>query len=220
MGRLIRNQLINKLCDAQLKRLAQIYARGRLIDVGCGTKQYEDIFKAYVVEHVGVDHADSQHSRSRVDLISSGYEIPVSDASFDTVLHTSVLEHMEDPKFALQECARVLKPGGNIIFAVPFMWQVHEAPRDFFRFTPLGMKYLFEQTGFRICEITPICGFWGTFGQFLAYKIYKYPFLRSHLALTNKLSLLLQLCAHVADRLEFDEEWPAMFVGAAERVVT
>jgi SAM-dependent methyltransferase len=220
MGHLPKNRLINSLCDAQLERLARTYARGRLVDVGCGSKQYESMFKPHVLEHVGVDYAESQHDRSHVDIVSSGYDIPVPDASFDTVLHTSVLEHMEDPERALRECARILKPTGHIIFAVPFIWHVHEAPRDFFRFTSLGMEYLFKRTGFQLRELTPVCGFWGTFGQMLAYKLYKYRFLKAYPRLTDKLGLVLQLGAYVADRLDFDDEWPAMLVGAAERSVS
>jgi SAM-dependent methyltransferase len=218
MGHLKRNQLINRLSDAQLLRLAKIYARGRLIDIGCGEKQYEELFRPFVSEHVGVDHPDTQHTGSKVDIVSSGYDVPVPDGGFDTVLFTSVLEHMEDPERALRECARVIKPGGNMIFLVPFIWHVHEAPRDFFRYTPLGIRYLLERTGFELRDLAPVCGFWGTFGQLLTYKLYKYPFLKTHLGLTDRLGLVVQLGSYLLDRADFDEDWAALFVGAAQRI--
>jgi len=220
MAHLIKNQLINRLTDAQLERLGKQYARGRLIDVGCGDKQYESLFRPFVSEHVGVDHPDTQHDRAKADILSSGYEIPVPAASFDTVLFTSVLEHMEDPERALRECARVLKPGGSMIFLIPFIWHVHEAPRDFFRYTPIGIEYLLNKTGFKVRDLVPVCGFWGTFGQLFAYKLYKYrPLTRRHvLGLTDKIALLVQLGAYVMDRVDFDRDWAASFAGAAERI--
>ncbi|HTA19152.1 MAG TPA: class I SAM-dependent methyltransferase [Polyangia bacterium] len=218
MAHLRRNQLINRLSDAHLVKLGRRYARGRLVDVGCGEKQYEALFKPFVTEHIGVDHPDTLHGKSKVDITATGYEIPVNDCEFDTVLHTSVLEHMEDPERALRECARVLKPGGNIIFLIPFIWHVHEAPRDFYRYTPLGIRYLLEKTGFSVRELSPVCGFWGTFGQMLTYKLYKYPILRNVPSLTDRLGLLVQLSAYLVDKIDFDDDWPAVYAGAAERV--
>jgi SAM-dependent methyltransferase len=220
MAHLKRNQLINRLCDAHLLRLAKLYASGRMIDIGCGEKQYEDLFRPFVTEHIGVDHPDTQHTGTKADIFSSGYEIPVPEASFDTVLFTSVLEHMEEPERALRECARVLKPGGNMIFLVPFIWHVHEAPRDFYRFTPIAMRYLLERVGFTLTNFAPVCGFWATFGQLFTYKIYKYPILNRLIGVTDRLGLAVQLLAYLMDKVDFDDEWPAIFSGAAIRRAT
>jgi SAM-dependent methyltransferase len=217
MAHLKRNQLINRLMDAQLERLAKSYARGRLIDIGCGNKQYEPIFRSFVSEHVGVDHPGTEHDATKADILSSGYEIPVPSASFQTVLFTSVLEHMEDPERALRECARVLAPGGHMIFLIPFIWHVHEAPRDFYRYTPIGIEYLLNRSGFKLRDMVPVCGFWGTFGQLFTYKLYKFPFLKRALSLTDRLGLLVQLGSYLLDRIDFDDDWPAAFAGAAER---
>jgi SAM-dependent methyltransferase len=219
MARLLRNQLINRLQDKQLSKMASRYARGRMVDIGCGEKQYEAMFKPFVTEHVGVDHEDTQHSSSKVDIVSSGYEVPVPDASFDTVLYTGVLEHMEDPERALRECARVLKPGGNMVFLIPFIWHVHEAPRDFYRYTPIGVRYLLERTGFELRELVPVCGFWGTFGQLFTYKLHKYRLLKT-LGVTDRLGLAVQGISYLLDRADFDDEWAALYVGAAGRART
>jgi hypothetical protein len=124
---------------------------------------------------------------------------------------------MEDPERALRECARVLKIGGNMVFLIPFIWHVHEAPRDFYRYTPIGIQYLLERTGFAVREIAPACGFWGTFGQLFTYKLHKYELLK-RIGIVDKLGLAVQGAAYLLDRVDFDDEWPALFIGAAERV--
>lgn len=46
-----------------------------------------------------------------------------------------------------------------MILQVPWQWHVHEAPHDYFRYTPYGLKYMFEKAGFVDIEITPTAGF-------------------------------------------------------------
>ena len=93
---------------------AAIHAHGRLIDIGCGTKQYERLLAPYVTEHVGVDHALGTHGLTKVDIVSSAYDIPVADASFDTALMTEVLERLEQTLAALVECAENLAPRWDV----------------------------------------------------------------------------------------------------------
>lgn len=47
------------------------------------------------------------------------HALPYPDASFDLVIHSDTLEHIENPAHALRECARVLKPLGAICYTVP-----------------------------------------------------------------------------------------------------
>jgi SAM-dependent methyltransferase len=122
-----------------------------------------------VTEHVAVDHDEGPHPKHALDLVGSAYELPVEDAAFDTVLCSYVLEHLEEPGRALAEAWRVLAPGGAAIYTVPHIWHLHEEPRDFYRFTKHGLAYLFEQAGFEVVEIHPLCGFPATFAQQLAY---------------------------------------------------
>ena len=49
------------------------------------------------------------------------HALPFSDASFDLVVHSETLEHVEQPVRALAECRRVLRPGGACAFTVPMV---------------------------------------------------------------------------------------------------
>ena len=156
MAKKLENLLIYQIHDRQLLKYASKHFSGKLVDIGCGTKPYKALLIHIVQEHIGVDHHETLHDKSNIDRFGTAYEIPADDGEFDCALCTAVLEHLEEPEMALRECFRVLKPGGIAIYSVPFIWHLHEEPRDFYRFSKYGLKYLFEKVGFEIIEIKPM----------------------------------------------------------------
>ena len=161
--------LIHAVVKPVLRDNLRQYAKGRLIDIGCGVKPYKEIVAPYVDEHIGIDHENSPHPSDNVDLTGTAYKIPVEDGDFDTALCTYVLEHLEEPSDAIAETYRVLTKGGYAIYTVPLFWHLHKEPRDFYRYTCHGLQYLFEKNGFEVVEIIPLCGFIVTFSQELLY---------------------------------------------------
>jgi SAM-dependent methyltransferase len=154
-----------------LTRAQGRYLQGRVLDIGCGLKTKRHLVGDQVTAYVGLDHADSLHDMSQVDLIGTAYGIPQPDECFDGILCTAVLEHLEDPKAALLESIRVLKPAGHAIYTVPLFWHLHEEPRDFYRYTKHGLRHLFETAGYEVVGIEPASGFWITFGSELSYYL-------------------------------------------------
>lgn len=63
---------------------------------------------------------------------------------YDFVIADQVLEHVEDPREAIFNLEMLLKPGGYLIVATPFLYPVHNCPVDVSRLTPYGMRLLFD----------------------------------------------------------------------------
>jgi SAM-dependent methyltransferase len=71
--------------------------------------------------------------------------LPYNDNTFDLVVTDQVLEHVcGDPFKAVEECRRVLKPGGIAIHTTPFLFQIHGYPSDYWRFTPDALALMCE----------------------------------------------------------------------------
>lgn len=160
-----------RISGKHIRDRAEKYFSGRMIEIGCGDKSKGLLVGEYVEEHIGLDHEGSLHDKSNVDLLGTAYDVPQDDESFDCILSTAVLEHLEDPQAALIEAYRLLKPGGYAIYTAPLFWHLHEEPRDFYRYTKFGLNYLFRTAGFEIIEIKPLSGFWSTFGAELSYYL-------------------------------------------------
>lgn len=168
------NWLIHYLIIRFLKECAEQYASGIMADIGCGAKPYQPIFAPFVSRHIGVDLAESPHNISKVDVIGSAYHTNLEGSSCNVVLCTEVLEHLEEPQEALKELSRILMHQGVVILTVPFFWHVHEAPRDFYRYSEYGLRHLFEQADFEIVEIQPLTGFIVTFSQLSIYFLRRF----------------------------------------------
>lgn len=213
MAKELKNALINAIHDKALLERAKTHFNGSIIDIGCGTKPYKEMMSPYVSAHIGVDHEETFHGKDNIDLFGTAYDIPADDASFDSALCTAVLEHLEEPEQALRECFRVLKPGGVAIYSVPFIWQLHEVPRDFYRFSKYGLDYLFKKAEFEVVEIKALSGFWVTFGQLFVYNLYRLNWRPLRwLRIIDALGLVVQGIAYLLDKVDRTEQWTWMYM--------
>lgn len=135
--------------------------KGKLLDIGCGNKPYRAIFDS-VSEYLGCDIVQS--SANSVDVICDVVNIPICDESFDSILSTQVIEHVQEPQKLCSEAYRMLKPGGYFMVSGPMYWHLHEEPHDFHRFTRYGFQLLLENAGFELVEIIPNGGKWAMLG--------------------------------------------------------
>jgi SAM-dependent methyltransferase len=168
------NQLVYAIHETVFRYAAEKYARGTLLDIGCGRKPLAPIFEPFVRCHIGIDHADTPHGTDGLDVIATAYRVPLADCFADTILMSAVLEHLERPGDALSECRRLLRPGGHAIVTAPFMWPIHEAPRDFYRYSPYGLRFLLEEAGLEVVEVQPFAGAWTTLALEISYALRPY----------------------------------------------
>ncbi len=125
---------------------------GNILDIGCGKKPYKHFF--VYEKYVGMDIEQSGHSHKNedIDVYYDGRTFPFPDESFDCALSSQVFEHVFYPDGFIKEINRILKPNGMLLLTVPFVWDEHEQPYDFARYTSFALKHIFENNGFQIVE--------------------------------------------------------------------
>ncbi|MFT5660628.1 MAG: SAM-dependent methyltransferase [Sulfurimonas sp.] len=155
------NWLLYDIGDQFLDKYSQYYS-GVFVDLGCGTAPYKKYFLKYCDSYIGVDWTKTQHN-SKADIVSDlNKQIELNNETADTIISLSVMEHLCEPQVFLNESYRILKKGGYIVLQVPWQWWIHEAPHDYFRYTPYGLKYMFEKAGFLDVEVEAQNGFFTT----------------------------------------------------------
>jgi SAM-dependent methyltransferase len=96
---------------------------------------------------------------------------------FDVVICEQVLEHVVDPWAGAANLRELCNEGGHVIVSTPFLIRVHEVPlflmKDYWRFTPRGLRTLLEQVGLEVESV----GAWGNrqcvIGNFTRWSAYR-----------------------------------------------
>lgn len=136
---------------AQSITLLSQHIRGKTLDVGCGKKPYERLFNSS--EYIGLEYDSPENRRlKKADFFYDGVSFPFRNDEFDSVVCNQVLEHVFTPGQFLSEINRVLKSEGVLLLSVPFVWDEHEQPYDYARYSSFGLKSLLIQHGFEIIE--------------------------------------------------------------------
>lgn len=141
-----------------IKRLAKLAKGKKVLDAGAGECPFKPLFKEseYVAQDIG--EIDAIFDYSKIDVSSDIYDIPVPENSFDFVLCSEVLEHLQYPDRAIKEFKRLLKNGGQIWITVPFSGGLHQEPYDFYRYTKYALEGFAKDNELSTVEITPLGG--------------------------------------------------------------
>ena len=141
-------------------------AGSRVLDAGAGPAPYRELFAH--CEYLTSDWAHSIYPESQsADIVAPLYELPIEDAAFDAVVCTEVLEHVADPPLVMAELHRILRPGGKLWLTAPFVWELHEEPWDFHRYTPYGLEHHARSAGFDDVVVHRLGGWFSVVGQLL-----------------------------------------------------
>jgi SAM-dependent methyltransferase len=120
--------------DRDTLDLIEKHQDGFVLDCGAGRR---DFYHSNVLNFEIVAY-------DTTDVIGVGEALPFEDGTFDAVLSIAVLEHVRDPFLCANEIIRVLKPGGDLFCAVPFLQPMHGYPHHYFNATKQGIARLFE----------------------------------------------------------------------------
>lgn len=170
IGKNSRDFLVMHYLIIELRLSVTQFSKGDVLDIGCGNKPYEPLFKEVSTSYTGCDVVQSD--LQKVDVICPATRLGFTDERFDTVFSTQVIEHVDDPFQMLKESFRVLKKGGYLILSAPFTWELHEEPYDYYRYTKYGLQAMLEKQGFQVVQIKPNGGKWAAVFQINLNMIY------------------------------------------------
>jgi SAM-dependent methyltransferase len=162
--------LLLRSLTSQLRTNVALRFDGRdgidVVDIGCGSRPYEEIFHPYARSYVGVDVVRAP----TVDVVANAESLPFEGGSFDCVVCTQVLEHVGDPAAVTSEIFRVLRPDGVGFISTHGVAPYHATPElnveDYWRWTHAGLEQLLRTTG-RWAEVRVVPN--GATGSALAY---------------------------------------------------
>ena len=151
---------VQDIIDSEVRAASIRFTEGHVVlDAGAGETRHKTLFKR--ARYIGLDfgYGDDTWDYSNLDVRGDLGNIPLRDGSVDCILCMVVLEHTRNPRQVLLEFARVLRPGGMLSMVVPFLWEEHQIPHDYFRFTRYGVRSLFESSSLRLDLLSPMGGF-------------------------------------------------------------
>lgn len=144
--------------DTNLKE----FAKGDLLDLGCGKAPLYGTYKPLVESATLADWGNSLHKNDYLDVeCDITKELPFPTASFDTIILSDVLEHVPNPNEVVKELYRILKPEGMILLNVPFAYPLHEVPYDYHRYTQFMLQKLADDQKFTVVKLEALAGSWG-----------------------------------------------------------
>jgi SAM-dependent methyltransferase len=129
------------------------FISGRLLNAGCGHRNIDrPLGSAGAVSVVNYDMESSIPGA----IIGMLHEVPFPDGHFDTIFCNAVLEHTPRIDVVMAEFCRLIKPGGHIVVAIPFLQPFHPDPWDFRRYTKMGLEELGATCGLSVKEVLPV----------------------------------------------------------------
>ncbi len=117
-------------------------------------------------------------------------KLKIKNNKYDNILIFNVLEHLPKFSLAFSETFRILKKGGLLIGSVPFIYQIHSAPNDYYRYTKDFLNLKLKENKFKKIKIFPL-----GFGPFVA----SYTLIHSYLKFLPLFSQIILVIAFILD---------------------
>lgn len=182
-GSRLSTNLIAGFYDTYLRE----YARGKLLDLGCGKVPLYAAYKDLVSENICVDWRNTRHKNEYLDHeCDLTQKLPFEDGEFDTLILSDVLEHIPRPLALWEEMHRILANNGKLILNVPFYYCLHERPHDFYRYTEFALRNFAESTGFKVLLLKPTGGTFEILTDIAAKHLQFIPLIGEPLAVSKQ----------------------------------
>ena len=125
-----------------------------VLDFGCAGRPY----RGELPDAVRYVAADLPGNRAADVMLRDDGTAPLGDCTFDLILSTQVLEHVEDPGLYLDECRRLARPGASLVLSTHGVMYYHRDPEDYWRWTKAGLTKLVTEHGFEIVQMQGVLG--------------------------------------------------------------
>lgn len=166
--------IVRRRLAAGVAEISEAIDGGILLDFGCGRKPYENFFNVDKYVGIDLDATGHDHRTSNVDVYYDGRKIPFEDEVFDIVFSSETFEHVFNFEEIIKEISRVLKTGGRLVFTCPFVWDEHEAPYDYARYTSFAIQSVLTENRFRMEKFTKSSNYVETIAQMASAYIFQY----------------------------------------------
>ncbi len=131
--------MVKKITRKRLEKFLKKHATDkRVLNVGAGGDEY--LYRRFFPNSLMVDIDPLR----KPDMVVDAHSLPFSDGEFEAVMCIEVLEHTRNPEQVISECRRVLKDGGLLLLTTRFIYPLHDAPHDYWRFTRPVIEDLFK----------------------------------------------------------------------------
>ena len=132
-------------------------------------------------------HYSNKISNQKLKVFCSDLtkKLSIPSKKYNNVLFFNILEHLPEYKLVFSEIYRIVKKGGFFIGSVPFIYQIHAAPNDYFRFSKQFLKLNLKKYKFKQVKIKTL-----GFGPFTASYSLLWPYIK-FLPLLSQICLLL-----------------------------
>lgn len=155
--------IIMRTAEAEL--LSAVTMEPPILDLGCGDGYFASLIcpngmdAACDFQKDALKRAETRKQYRKVVWADVTKEIPFPDASFQTIMSNSSLEHVVDIDATLREVARLLKPSGKLIFTLGSSyayewWPLSEAAKQrYLRFQPVYNYFSLEEWQRRLTAV-------------------------------------------------------------------
>jgi len=151
-GTIFHPQWMTDRFHLQSKKSLKNLRNAIVLDIGSGNAGYLGFVHSsntlYTIDYP----ATNKKYQSEPKIFSDARCLPVANAKVDVVLLFEVLEHVPDAEKVVREIRRVLCSSGALYLSVPFIYPIHDAPNDYWRFTVYGAAEILENNGFEIVQ--------------------------------------------------------------------
>jgi SAM-dependent methyltransferase len=147
----------------QILETKKLFLKGKSLEFGAYAN-YKKNFSYYTKSKSNFHYSNIENKQNKkIIKLDLRKKLKIKSKSYDNIFLYNVLEHIDDHSITFNELKRILNKNGNLFGSTPFLYQVHGAPKDYFRFTEDFLREKFEKNGFKKIKIKCL-----GFGPFVA----------------------------------------------------